>query len=611
MSLMATADEMGPSRRAVEWSVVVLLAVSALALGYLGFRDVYPGYSTTELLYRSIQLFALESGALPRERAAPLLLEIARILAPAVAAYAAIRAVILLFGEELAFLGRRFLLRDHVVIVGLGAKGFALAKSFRALGARVVVIESDRTNEALAGCRERKIPVLVGDGTDRAFLRKARVQDARHLFVTAGSNRTSISIAFSAAGLRFRRRRQQLNAFVHLDDVALWRLLGAQVVAMAARLPFRMSFFNVHETAARALLERHPPFDETARAEPRRPRLLVVGMGRLAESVVLYAATMWQRVGRGDDEELHITLVGPHADEQQRALEARYPEIANVCKLGSWAVEIESLAREATTFSDRDPAPSAVYVCFDEEAEGLAAALALRSRADTRRAPIVLAVREDDAGVALALRGDAALVPVQPFGVLTYGLAPDVLVHGTAEVLARAKHEHYLESERERGVTRAENPSIVPWLDLDESLRESNRLFADSIGAKLEAAGCVVLPSPLADPNAPAFAFSDDEVEELARAEHDRWCSDLREQGWRWGPVKDAPRKLHPNLVAWSELSEDDRDKDREPVRALPRMLARVGFAIERAAPGDGDVVSEPRADEAASKVPESPRSKA
>jgi hypothetical protein len=607
---MASADEIGPSRRALEWGVVVLLALTALALGYLGFRDAYPGYSTTELLYRSLQLFALESGALPRESAAPLALEIARILAPVVAGYAAIRAVILLFGEELAFLGRRFLLRDHVVIVGLGAKGFALAKLFRGLGARVVVIESDRTNEALAGCRERKIPVLVGDGTDKAFLRKARVADARHLFVTAGSNRTNISIAFSAASLRFRRRRQELNAFVHLDDVALWRLLGAQVVAMAARLPFRMSFFNVHETAARALLERHPPFDETPRGQPRRPHLLVVGMGDLAESVALYAATMWQRGGPEPDEELRITLVGPRADEQQRALEATYPELTDVCKLGSWAVEIETLGRAATALPDHVPELSAIYVCVDEEAEGLAAALALRSRADTRHAPIVLAVRDDDAGVALALRGETALVPLQPFGVLTHGLAPEVLVHGTAEILARAKHEHYLESERERGVTPSENPSIVPWLDLDESLRESNRLFADSIGAKLEAARCVVVPSPLADPNEPPFVFSDDEVEELARAEHDRWCSDLRRHGWRWGPAKDATRRLHPNLVPWSELSEDDRDKDREPIRALPRMLARVGFAIERAGPADGGMLSELRPDEALDDLRGGPRLK-
>lgn len=591
---METGDDIRPSRRALEWGAVVFVAVVALLLGFIGFRQLYPGRATTEVLYLALQLFALESGALAGERGAPLPLEIARVLAPAVAAYAAIRAVVLLFREQLALLGVRFLLRDHVVVAGLGASGFALARSFARAGARVVVIESDRTNEALAGCRERGIPVIVGDATDRAFLRKARVVDARHLFATAGDNRTNISIAFSVAGLRFRRRARELDVFAHLDDLTLWRLLGAQVVALTKPLPFRLGFFNVHETAARALLERHPPFDEVPAPQPRRPHLLVVGMGHLAESVVVRAAAMWQHADPSPDEELRITLVGPNAREQERAIEARYSELAEICQVDSWAVPVEALARPAAAVEAEALDATAIYVCVDEEAEGLAAALALRARPETRRARIVLTVKEENAGVALALQGEAAVAPLEAFGVLTHALAPEVLVHGTNEVLARAKHEHYLEAERDRGVTPAENPSMVPWHALDENLKESNRLFADSIGAKLEAAGCVVLPNPLADPGDPSFAFPADEVEDLARVEHDRWCNDLLAQGWRRGPVKDAARKIHNKLVPWSELTEDDRDKDREPIRALPRMLARVGFVIERAEPAERAALSVP-----------------
>jgi hypothetical protein len=320
---------------------------------------------------------------------------------------------------------------------------------------------------------------------------------------------------------------------------------------------------------------------------------------------------MWQRGTPAAEEELRITLVGPRAAEHQRDLEERYPELTEICTLDAWAVEVGALGHAATALPYRGRDLSAIYVCVDEEAEGLGAALALRSRAEVRHAAIALAVREEDAGVALALRGDTALVPLEPFGVLTHGLAPDVLVHGTAEILARAKHEHYLESERERGVAPAANPSIVPWVDLDESLRESNRLFADSIGAKLAAARCVVVPSPLVNPNDPPFTFSDAEVEDLAHGEHDRWCSDLRSQGWRWGPTKDAARKLHPSLVPWSELPEEERDKDREPIRALPRMLARVGFAIERAEATGGDMLGEPQADDVLSDLPGSRRSDA
>ena len=112
-------------------------------------------------------------------------------------------------------------------------------------------------------------------------------------------------------------------------------------------------------------------------------------------------------------------------------------------------------------------------------------------------------------------------------------------------------------------------------------MRESNRLFADSCGEKLAEAGTTVVPAPLPDDeDSGGFAVPAALVEQLARAEHDRWRRDLEQEGWRYGDVKDAERRRHPKLVSWEELDETDRDKDREPVRALPRMLARVGFAV-------------------------------
>ena len=82
------------------------------------------------------------------------------------------------------------------------------------------------------------------------------------------------------------------------------------------------------------------------------------------------------------------------------------------------------------------------------------------------------------------------------------------------------------------------------------------------------------------------FRFTDQEIEALARIEHDRWAADLERDGWQPGPVKDPVAKEHPLLVPWEELSEDDREKDRVAVRNLPRMLLDAGFAIERAGGG-------------------------
>jgi hypothetical protein len=53
--------------------------------------------------------------------------------------------------------------------------------------------------------------------------------------------------------------------------------------------------------------------------------------------------------------------------------------------------------------------------------------------------------------------------------------------------------------------------------------------------------------------------------------------------GWRTtSGAKDPEAKLHPLLVPWDDLSEDDRDRDRDPVREIPAMLAHAGFRIAR-----------------------------
>ena len=559
-----------PRRRIAEWALVAALALTALVLGYVGFSKVYAGqgYGPSELLYRSLQLFVLESGAV-QDTSVPLSLQIARILAPALAAYAAIRAIVLLFGEQLALVGLRFRLRDHVVVAGLGRKGFALAKALRAAGERVVVIERDGGNTAAAGCRARGIPVLFGDAADRELLLKANAPRARALVVVAGDDRTNIDIAFGVAALPF-GRTPRLPGFVHVDDLVLWRLLQPQVLALQKRLPLRLEFFNVHAEAARVLLDERP-------LEPAsRPHLLVVGPSPLADSLIVHAARTW-RSASADGEPLRITVAGRAAATQREALLDRYPGLEEICELGSWELGLESHEGPRTP-------PDAAYVCLAREAEGLAAALLLGTYAETRHVPTLLAVDDEQVGVASAIRKDASLAHLIPFGVLSRTMTAHLIGHGTNELLARAKHEHYVEMERERGQTVADNPSMVPWEQLDETLKESNRLFADSVSDKLDASSCVVVPAPLADPQAPGFAFSEAEVEELARAEHDRWCRDLAREGWQPGNDKDPRRKLHPKLVPWSELTEEDREKDRDPVRSLPELLARLGFEIRRAA---------------------------
>jgi hypothetical protein len=148
------------------------------------------------------------------------------------------------------------------------------------------------------------------------------------------------------------------------------------------------------------------------------------------------------------------------------------------------------------------------------------------------------------------------------------------------ESLARAIHEAYRR-------TRAAEPldsdlAMRSWDGLPDSLKESNRRQALDMEQKLRSIGYDVGRST----GAPAepVRLSGDEVEALARMEHGRWNVERLASGWKPGETKDVAARISPYLVAWSDLPEPIRGYDREAVRRIPELLARVGLVARRRA---------------------------
>ena len=43
--------------------------------------------------------------------------------------------------------------------------------------------------------------------------------------------------------------------------------------------------------------------------------------------------------------------------------------------------------------------------------------------------------------------------------------------------------------------------------------------------------------------------------------------------GYSYGEKRDEDRMLHPDLIPWDELSESDKDKDRDNILQIPGLL--------------------------------------
>ena len=112
----------------------------------------------------------------------------------------------------------------------------------------------------------------------------------------------------------------------------------------------------------------------------------------------------------------------------------------------------------------------------------------------------------------------------------------------TNEMLARAIHENYRRREFRKEKSSHGRPAMAPWDLLDEGFRESNRQQADDIGRKLDAVACGI--APLYGLTGSRFAFSDDEIERMARLEHSRWMDERRRAGVRYAPGPSTSRSL-------------------------------------------------------------------
>jgi len=148
------------------------------------------------------------------------------------------------------------------------------------------------------------------------------------------------------------------------------------------------------------------------------------------------------------------------------------------------------------------------------------------------------------------------------------------------EQLAAAAHSLYCTEQLELGLSPKDIPALVPWEQLPEDLREANRSQVADIPYKLSLVG-YELTSGTGE-LAREFSLSEDEIDRLARLEHERWTKDRERMGWRYSAVRDNARKLHPSMLAWELLADSEKKKDKDVIRSLPKLIETAGLRLRR-----------------------------
>ena len=71
-------------------------------------------------------------------------------------------------------------------------------------------------------------------------------------------------------------------------------------------------------------------------------------------------------------------------------------------------------------------------------------------------------------------------------------------------------------------------------------------------------------------------------TEVLAKNTHEVWATQRLAEGWKYGPERNDAEKLHPCLVAYEDLPENERDYDRNTAMEALKVIRKLGFKIEK-----------------------------
>ena len=71
-------------------------------------------------------------------------------------------------------------------------------------------------------------------------------------------------------------------------------------------------------------------------------------------------------------------------------------------------------------------------------------------------------------------------------------------------------------------------------------------------------------------------------IEKMSKNVHEVWAKSRIEQGWTYGEKRDDTNKLHPCLVPYEELPDEEKLYDRNTALETLKLITKLGFKITK-----------------------------
>ena len=529
------------------------------------------------------------------------LFQFARLVLPISLTWAVIEAFVQIFIRFFTWFAISRWFCGHVIVFGVGAKGFALTKELLNRKHTVVAVDKDAANPYLAQIERNKGFTLIGEATDTNFLKTLGLHRAAAFYAMTGDDTVNIECAvrikeyFQKQKITYWNRlwkflcgfsKETFAVRVQVHDAVLRRL------AWEEKGPFSHASidensktfwvcypFGVYDQAAKMIVEKFSP--DIAEGKTKKYHVVIVGFGWFGERVTLQVIRMCQ-TPQSLGQELVIHIIDSQADLNRERFYQRYPAVnpknaddpryggyAPLAKLNFIQGNIQRMDEKAIKEAIPDIYESTViYVCLADELLGAEAAMALARITRESGTRIVFALPETER-ISEKMQQTFEKYNISIFFPLSTSclLAPNETHLGeTIDNMGKAVLCAYHGASN---ITELEKT----WSESPEWGRESSRQSASHVFFKLRLVG--VDPKHIE-------TIQRDEIKEkctqhlelLAEVEHDRWVTDRLLDGWIYdGNKKDVNKRLHRDIQPFTALNKGIQDIDFSVNEIIPQVV--------------------------------------
>lgn len=340
-------------------------------------------------------------------------------------------------------------------------------------------------------------------------------------------------------------------------------------------------------------------------AGSKQVHLVIAGFGRMGQALLLEALRVCHYANYDDtlphEQRIRtrVTVIDREMENLRRQFLTLYPNLDRQVDdiritYRNDDLRSETIRAELEQWSGDPQQLLTVAVCVSDPDQSIQLGLNLPARvyrSDTR----VLIRQEIQTDLGKVIHNDTRRYRhVKVFGMLEQGISRHILQDELASYIHQEYHEkefiktlYTFASTRDPRYTTARQRACKEWHELDENMRWANRYQIDAFLVYLRTLGYEVTRNPAENeqpvsPETFLEQLTGDSLHILMRMEKHRWNAERTIEGWQYGPVRCNEHRIHPLIIPFHRLPEEEKLKDKNIIVNLPYLLALGGYTLIR-----------------------------